>query len=304
MTFHEMTTILAIDDDELNLKLINAYLSEFNYNILTASDGVEGWDILERNYDAIDLILLDRNMPNMDGMQFMQKIKQPVIFAHIPVIMQTAATKPEEVSQGVKAGVYYYLAKPLEKEVLTSLVKAALQESKQQKLLQEHLQQQKVLLNCISRCDLSFRTLQDALQLSPILATFFPQPKKVLLGVTELLINAVEHGNAGISYNEKTKLTTDGTWRAEVERRIDAEHNRHKTVRVQFEKTDVAAKLTIEDDGPGFDWHDYLEISPERASSNHGRGIAMSKLTSFDKIEYSGRGNKVICHIYLKTNNN
>ena len=294
-----MATILAIDDDRLNLNLIKVFLSECEFKIVTAADGVEGWQIVEKEYNSIDLILLDRNMPNMDGMQFMHMLKQSEYAAHIPVIMQTAATSPEEISEGVKTGVYYYLAKPFERPVLISLVNAALQDAKQQKFMQEQLQQQKILLDCINRCDLSFRTIQDALQLAPVLATFFPQPKKVLLGISELLINAVEHGNAGIGYSEKTTLTSKGTWRAEVDKRINNEQNRHKTVRVHFEKTPTEACLTIEDDGPGFNWLEYLQISPERASNNHGRGIAMSKLMSFDQIEYQGNGNKVVCRINL-----
>ena len=68
-------TILAIDDEPRNLRLIERYLCDTNYDLLTAKDGVEGWDMLQRNADKVDVILLDRMMPNMDGMAFMQKIK-------------------------------------------------------------------------------------------------------------------------------------------------------------------------------------------------------------------------------------
>lgn len=117
-----------------------------------------------------------------------------------------------------------------------SLVDAALTDAKKLKLLNTQLQQHKNLLNYMQRSKLCIRTLQDALTLAPILATFFPNPKKVLLGISELLINAVEHGNAGISYDEKTELTASNTWKAEVNRRIDADEHKHKSVRVCFER--------------------------------------------------------------------
>lgn len=294
-----MTTILVVDDEQLNIELIKHYLIGTNAEIISANDGIQAWQFICKMPDNIDLILLDRNMPNMDGIEFMHKIKGEARAAHIPVIMQTAASEPEQISEGVSAGVYYYLIKPIEKHVLISLVDAALKDSREQKLLNDQLQQQKYLLNYMQRSELRFRTLQDAQTLAPILATFFPNPKKVLVGISELLINAVEHGNAGITYNEKTELIAKNIWRQEIDKRIDSTTNRHKRVRVSFERLDDRAILTIEDDGSGFDWQNYLRITPERASSNHGRGIAMSNMMSFDTLEYVGRGNKVICTVYL-----
>ena len=51
--------------------------------------------------------------------------------------------------------------------------------------------------------------------------------------------------------------------------------------------------LTVADEGKGFDWTPYLEIRPERVFDLHGRGIAVSRMTSFDAVEYRGRGNEV-----------
>ncbi len=104
-----MTTILIVDDEHLNIELIKLHLARAEYEILTAGDGVEAWQVVSKRYDKIDLILLDRNMPNMDGIAFMHKIKSDPNAAHIPVIMQTAASDPERISEGVQAGVYYYL---------------------------------------------------------------------------------------------------------------------------------------------------------------------------------------------------
>ena len=53
--------------------------------------------------------------------------------------------------------------------------------------------------------------------------------------------------------------------------------------------------LQIADQGQGFDWRNYLELSPERATHNHGRGIAIACLQSFDHVEYIAPGNRVIC---------
>ncbi len=55
---------------------------------------------------------------------------------------------------------------------------------------------------------------------------------------------------------------------------------------------DTAVHFTIHDEGRGFDWRPYLDMSPSRAFDTHGRGIAMSKLLSFDRLEFLDPGNE------------
>jgi len=138
-----------------------------------------------------------------------------------------------------------------------------------------------------------FRTLAEARRLASFLARACPQPGQTTLGLTELMINAVEHGNLGITYREKSALNESGSWKQEVERRLGLPEyaDRFATVRLSRSGEDVA--FTIADQGDGFDWHTYLEMSPERAFDSHGRGIAMSRMLSFASIEYSGSGSTV-----------
>jgi anti-sigma regulatory factor (Ser/Thr protein kinase) len=68
-------------------------------------------------------------------------------------------------------------------------------------------------------------------------------------------------------------------------------------VEVAFAKENDEIRITITDEGEGFDWQSYLTLSPERAMDNHGRGIAMAGLLSFSRLEYRGRGNEVVAVI-------
>lgn len=119
-------TVLVVDDEPNNLRALKIDLSEMNYNVLTAKDGQEGWQVLQDNKDEISAIMLDRMMPNMDGMQFMKKLKSTPDVSDIPVIMQTAAAEKEQVIEGITAGVYYYLTKPYDKEIMLSILQAAI----------------------------------------------------------------------------------------------------------------------------------------------------------------------------------
>jgi len=290
--------ILAVDDEELNLDLITIHLTRAGYEVIVAQDGLIALERLEEHPD-VDVIVLDRMMPNMDGMAFLAHVRAAERFRDIPVIMQTAAAASEQVLQGIKAGVYYYLTKPYDDELLLSIVKSALQASRSKKKMKEEVKSQRRMLGLMEQSVFRFRTLEDAKSLSYYIASCFPEPEKVVYGLNELLINAVEHGNLGISYAEKTKLVLSGCWLQEVERRLASPETREKAARLTFQASKEAVTVHIEDEGKGFDWKKYLELSPERAADPHGRGIASSRLMSFDSLEYLGAGNEVVCKVFL-----
>ena len=113
-------------------------------------------------------------------------------------------------------------------------------------------------------------------------------------------INAVEHGNLALSYEEKSALKWDGDWEAEIRRRLALPQfaERYATIHVKQAKHGVV--FTITDQGNGFDWEKYLSFDPSRAFDPNGRGIAMAKLTSFSEIEYQGNGNVVVATVSRK----
>lgn len=118
--------ILIVDDDELNRKILKEILEDGEFESVEACDGLEAFDMLKKESD-IGLILLDRRMPNMDGMQFMEEMRNRPEYKDIPVIMQTAANSPREVIEGSSTGVYYYLTKPYDEQIVISIVRAALE---------------------------------------------------------------------------------------------------------------------------------------------------------------------------------
>ena len=75
--------------------------------------------------EGLDSILLDRIIPGMDGIEFCQQIKKDERWKLIPVIMQTAASRPQEIREGIEAGVFYYLLKPLAIDRLLSILASA-----------------------------------------------------------------------------------------------------------------------------------------------------------------------------------
>lgn len=285
--------ILAVDDDRVMLTLLIKRLEQRSYNVLSARNGEEALEIILREKSNIDVILLDREMPFMDGMELVERIKDDEELRRIPIIMQTGSDQPEQIRQGIDAGVFYYLTKPFEDSVLDSVLTSAVDKARQTKTLAFELDKHRASFSLIRQCDFEYRTLTEAEDLACFLASCFPEPARALSGLAELLINAVEHGNLSVHYDGKTDLITKGLWREEVERRLEMPEHRDKIVKVRLERNDEELSVTIRDEGDGFDWNSFMKIDPARATHNHGRGIAHANLRSFDRLIYNDAGNEV-----------
>lgn len=292
--------ILIVDDEKYNLEIISEYLDDLDYELINAENGLQAWSILEKSPEDIDLVLLDRMLPDLTGLQILTKMKDHPILKHIPVVLQTAKVARQDIIDGMQAGAFYYLTKPFEEELLRSVVKTALDEHKYHLSLQGKLKKAAHTLSLMKNGFFEFRTLKEAQELALFISFFCPVPEQVLSGLSELMINAVEHGNLGITYEEKTDLIDAGRWRDEIEHRLSLPIYSDKVATLDFQKEHDRINITIKDMGEGFNWHDYLEIAIDRVGDNHGRGIVMAKILSFDAMEYHGTGNEVTAIINLQ----
>lgn len=117
--------ILAVDDNPSNLALLLRYLQQEEYQILTASNGVEALQLLQA--EPFDLLLLDVNMPEMDGFQVLEKMRSTPSLEHIPVIIITAARlDPVDMQYAMNAGADDYVTKPFDRRELLSRIRSRL----------------------------------------------------------------------------------------------------------------------------------------------------------------------------------
>jgi CheY-like chemotaxis protein/anti-sigma regulatory factor (Ser/Thr protein kinase) len=295
-----LNRVLIVDDEPFNLEILSEHLADAGYETVTAEDGEAAWEILQHDEEGFATILLDRMMPRMDGMQVLAKLKQHPDFQHIPVIMQTAVGAAENVREGLAAGAYYYLIKPFQREMLLAIVAAAVGFHKDRQQLEDQIAMHADSYRLLVNGEFHFRTLDEARQLTLMLSRACPEPQRVAMGLSELLINAIEHGNLAISYAEKSKLLQAGRWQDEVEARLEDSRYALRKAKVKFIADDDAIQLHISDEGAGFDWQPYLEFSPDRAFDPHGRGISMARMMSFDSLEYQGSGNEVLVRVLRK----
>ncbi len=292
--------ILIVDDEIDNLDILHHILEKEGYGIIRATNGKEALLALE-HHDDIDVIVLDRLMPVMDGMSFLARVKASPQWAAIPVIMQTAAAAREQIEEGLQAGVYYYLTKPYSRKVLLAIVKSALDDKRMLKnlyreseRLSEKAREIRRGLSYMYSSLFHYKTVRQAKRIAAVISSCFPRPREVVLGFTELMVNAVEHGNLGIPFQEKKEHLINGTWEDELEFRLSQAQYKAKVASVTLTRTDREIAIEISDEGEGFDWRKFLTIDPTRADAPNGRGIFLAQM-DFDHLQYIGNGSTVVC---------
>ena len=295
------TRVLVVDDSALDRALLKIHLTGEGYRPEFASNGNDALRMLEGAPDHFDVVLLDRRMPDVDGLTVLARMKDHAKLRMIPVILQTAATEPKDVIEGIRTGAWYYLTKPYDPQMLLSVVSAAANDYLEFKELRTRLRQGLKTLRLLRSAVFSVRTVDEARDVATILANACPDPDSAVVGLTELLLNAVEHGNLGITYEEKSAMDDKDEWQKEVERRMSLPENQSKRVEIRVERDDEAVTFTIRDDGHGFDWNRFLDIDPSRAFHTHGRGIAMARRLSFSSLDYRGVGNEVVAIVRAAT---
>ncbi|MEB3343197.1 response regulator transcription factor [Okeania sp.] len=112
--------ILLVDDEPGLREAVQAYLEDSGFEVNAASNANEGWDILQLGLP--DLVITDVMMPQVDGYQFLQKLRDEPRFQALPVVFLTAKGMTTDRIQGYQAGCDAYLSKPFDPEELIAIV--------------------------------------------------------------------------------------------------------------------------------------------------------------------------------------
>lgn len=119
-------TILVIEDNPSNLKLVRICLEKSDYNVITAMDAEEGLDVLKEKLP--DLILMDLQLPGMGGLQLTSLLKKNPETKSIPIIALTAYAMKGDELKVYSAGCDGYITKPIDTRTLATTVATFLQE--------------------------------------------------------------------------------------------------------------------------------------------------------------------------------
>ncbi|MET0389902.1 MAG: response regulator [Polyangiales bacterium] len=293
-------TILAVDDDPVNLHVIGEVFRREPVTITYASSGEHALQVLNDPLNSFDVVLLDRMMGGLDGIEVLRRMKAEPRLSHTPVVMQTAAAAPDQICEGLVAGAHYYLTKPYTPSTLRTIVRAALEHARDRRELEARAGSLAEAMALLDNGTFTLRVHAEAQRIAAFVAQLCPEPKSAVLGIAELMINGIEHGNLGISCSEKSLLLREDRMTQEIARRQAMPEYAGRRVRLHFERAPRELRFTVSDEGKGFDFRNYLELDPARAFEPNGRGIALARMMSFTKLDYQGAGNVVVATIALQ----
>ncbi|MFW6295844.1 MAG: response regulator [Halothece sp.] len=117
--------LLLVDDEPGLREAVQAYLEDEGFQVSVASNANEGWELLQQQ--SPDLVISDVMMPQVDGYQFLQRLREDPRFKALPVVFLTARGMTTDRIQGYKAGVDAYIPKPFDPDELVAVVKNLLE---------------------------------------------------------------------------------------------------------------------------------------------------------------------------------
>lgn len=194
--------VLVVDDSDIIRHALKTFFEDYNLDVLTCHDGLEG--VQKASEYKPDIIFLDLMMPNFDGLRMLQVIKVLDNIKNIPVIVISANTDRKNVLAAIEAGASRVLSKPLQKEVIIKYVNEILGDETLSK------SQKKKTFNDAEKSEIQKTLLRF------FLGSFPEKKKKLLLGIetkNKELVRTLAHeirGNGGtIGYQELSNLSGD-----------------------------------------------------------------------------------------------
>lgn len=299
-------TVLLVDDEPVVREELGGLLQDEGYTVLTAGDGDEGLEMYLRHQP--DMVITDARMPRREGLSFAREVLARN--AHVPITMITGHGSEAMAIAALRLGITDFLKKPVR---ISDLVAALERMEAARRLALERadgtaaLPASARLVSVTKRFECG-NTLDEIPQfvaavISSVAAGLDPRKRDGMqLALREIVINAVEHGNLGVTFEEKTEANERGSLPALLAARAKDPDRAHRKVRVKAERSDESILIVVEDEGDGFEWRRLPD--PTDAANllrTHGRGVLLATL-SVDELKFNDRGNRVglVAHLGVK----
>ncbi len=292
--------VVIVDDEAEIRNTLERIVRHENLIPDTYADGQEALEALQEDHDDVVLVITDINLPRLNGLEFMRLASQD--FPDTPFIVTSGHGTKKEIIQALKQGALDYFEKPFGiKEISASIRKVRL-------LVDEGRKTVKAYRNLVKK-SLVFEIGNDIELVQPLVGGLTDEIKLscriprsqlpgIRMGLHELIVNAIEHGNLELDSEYKRRNDyLEFLKRRSLEPRFCER-------RVTIEVTIAADSFTcvIRDQGPGFDWHCLPDPGdPENLFKPHGRGIIMAG-NFFDEFSFNESGNQVTVRKFFKQN--
>jgi len=279
-----------VDDQEALRSLLARLLEREGFDAVQAEDGAQAVEMFRSESPLV--VVSDIMMPRMDGLTLLNEIRR--IDRNATVILMTGQGNEDVLLKALRGGATNFFKKPFNVRELIDEIRKVVEfrlEAARSSLFSPLLVEETKRF-VMPRADSPFFPIINQITLQ--LPCLLPQEDilNLKIGIEEVITNAIEHGNLGISFEEKSKAIQEGRLAeliADKGRESDAAG---RAVGITSRLSPRLFEITIRDDGKGFDWRTLPAVEPENLLAFNGRGIFLTKIY-FDEVTYNNAGNEV-----------
>ena len=121
----KMATALVVDDSRAIRTILSKTLRELGFEVREAANGKEALELIQAEKSAVTLILLDWNMPEMNGLDLLKRLRENPKLSSLVVVMVTAETEVDRIAEALEAGANEYVMKPFTKDIIVGKLQLA-----------------------------------------------------------------------------------------------------------------------------------------------------------------------------------
>ncbi len=282
--------ILIVDDEIILRNLLVRYMCKEGFEPIEAADGESAVELYRITRPAC--VVSDVVMPKMDGIDLLARIRK--IDPQAVIILMTGFGNEDVLLQALRGGAANFFKKPFNFQELLDCIRSIVKhkaEIDETNFFSESLvEEEKRFVIEMDKANI-FPVIN---QISMHLKNIFPQSDIINLkiGIEEMLVNAIEHGNLDITYEEKNKSIEQGKFGNLIRDRLSEGDNAKKKIFVQSALTNTMLKVVVTDEGRGFDWHSLPDPLESNFLTYNGRGIFLTKIF-YDSVTFNEAGNEV-----------
>ncbi|MBF0546343.1 MAG: response regulator [Candidatus Riflebacteria bacterium] len=290
----EKLRVLIVENDEISRMLLSSMVREIGHECKTATNGADGFKVFQSFKP--DLIFTEISLPGVDGLAMLEQIRRESQKAIVVIL--TGQNSPEVILKVLPLHANDFLLKPITPNgfrfYLQKMEDVIANRSEEEEIIGMILHRELTLK--IGNLPMLVGKVADLLVRET--ESLLPAENRwgIRLGLVEIILNAIEHGNLGLSFDEKTKAQEGEPekWARLISQRSGIEPYNTRHVLIQFRLENDWCEWMISDEGEGFDWTKVPDpTAPENFLCSHGRGILLTKI-SFDEVKFIGKGNQVV----------
>jgi CheY-like chemotaxis protein/anti-sigma regulatory factor (Ser/Thr protein kinase) len=282
--------VLVVDDQETLRALLSRLLIREGFEPIEAADGEQAVALFKSQSPLV--VVSDIMMPRMDGLTLLHEIKR--IDRNATVILMTGQGNEDVLLNALRGGATNFFKKPFNIRELIEEIRKVVEfrlEAARSTLFSPFLVEETKRF-VMPRADSAYFPIINQITLQ--LPCLLPEGEilNLKIGIEEMIANAIEHGNLGISFEEKNRAIEEGRLAELMAERGSQSDAAGRAVHIDARLTSEYFEISIRDEGKGFVWRDLPAVAPESLLSFNGRGIFLTKIY-FDEVTYNETGTMV-----------